>query len=423
MKWLAFIFPAVLFLGSCNKDDWSQVTIYITADPTIRATTKSLRLTIIGINGTTRKTIQDRDTTRPITPDEWPFRIGLAPTGDPRTSRYRAVVEAVDGDDATLLKVSATSGYIPNASKALVLHLRDECTNTWRDCENQAGDQTCKVLNSIARCVDDTVEPDSLPDLPKDNTVIPSDPDASIATDVGHDSPTNDVTDAGTDGGNPNGSTCTNGSDCASAYCAPDSVCRPQSCTDGTMSGDESDADCGGSCQGCTIGQNCFAADDCLTDECIDGFCAPRKPICSDGLTNGDETGTDCGGTCPRGCVVFDCSQQSDIPLSECEKLVDLYNSMNGATWTTLTDWFTAPTPCSWTGVQCTSSPSNINALFLREDNLEGVIPRGMDTLTKLQQLTISHTTNGLSYNQRHHETSWHNPSRTWVAPTPESDH
>jgi hypothetical protein len=44
------------------------------------------------------------------------------------------------------------------------------------------------------------------------------------------------------------------------------------SCNDGIQNGDETDIDCGGSCDPC--------------------------PTCDDGIQNGDETGVDCGGSC-----------------------------------------------------------------------------------------------------------------------------
>jgi ELWxxDGT repeat protein len=45
------------------------------------------------------------------------------------------------------------------------------------------------------------------------------------------------------------------------------------SCDDGTMNGDETDVDCGGSCASCELGAACEGAGDCESDYCIGGLC------------------------------------------------------------------------------------------------------------------------------------------------------
>ncbi|AUX39280.1 hypothetical protein SOCE26_006640 [Sorangium cellulosum] len=44
-------------------------------------------------------------------------------------------------------------------------------------------------------------------------------------------------------------------------------------CTDGTKNGDETDVDCGGSCEPCEQGKACTAAEDCESESCADGVC------------------------------------------------------------------------------------------------------------------------------------------------------
>lgn len=53
-------------------------------------------------------------------------------------------------------------------------------------------------------------------------------------------------------------------------------------CDDGIMNGDETDVDCGGSCDAC--------------------------PTCDDGIMNGDETEVDCGGSSCEACAVLGCT-------------------------------------------------------------------------------------------------------------------
>ena len=48
---------------------------------------------------------------------------------------------------------------------------------------------------------------------------------------------------------------------------APTSI----TCTDGTINGDETDVDCGGSCPPCGVGEACATAADCESAECAGG--------------------------------------------------------------------------------------------------------------------------------------------------------
>ena len=109
-------------------------------------------------------------------------------------------------------------------------------------------------------------------------------------------------------------------------------------------------------------------------------------PTCSDGIKNGGELGADCGGPCARVCVDYDCaSGQNQIPAVECEKLKDLYTAASGAKWTKITGWFATSTPCNWDGVTCEgAAPTNVSQLSIREDNMSGVLVRGLDTFSKL---------------------------------------
>lgn len=96
------------------------------------------------------------------------------------------------------------------------------------------------------------------------------------------------------------------------------------SCTDGERDGDETDLDCGGPyCAPCPVGARCKVGDDCASEVCnaSTGKCA--KPTCNDEdasgdpLQNGDETDANCGGSCApcgpgQGCAgAADCSTGS----------------------------------------------------------------------------------------------------------------
>jgi hypothetical protein len=48
-----------------------------------------------------------------------------------------------------------------------------------------------------------------------------------------------------------------------------------------------------------------------------------------------------------------DCNQVTEIPVSQCQSLLEFYNSTNGANWTNKTGWNQTNTPCSWFGIRC----------------------------------------------------------------------
>lgn len=78
----------------------------------------------------------------------------------------------------------------------------------------------------------------------------------------------------------------------------------------------------------------------------------------------------------------FDCSTVTDVPQSECEVLVALYNSTNGASWTTKTNWLSSTTVCTWYRVVC--SDGHIVQLYPTFNNLTGTLP----TFGSLPELT-----------------------------------
>ncbi len=82
-----------------------------------------------------------------------------------------------------------------------------------------------------------------------------------------------------------------------------------------------------------------------------------------------------------------DCNQVTEIPVSECQSLLELYNSTNGANWIDKTGWNQTNTPCSWFGVFCDSLP-NVTNIQLPNNNLVGTLPNL--NLPKLWVLWVS---------------------------------
>ena len=82
-----------------------------------------------------------------------------------------------------------------------------------------------------------------------------------------------------------------------------------------------------------------------------------------------------------------DCSAISGMPQSECQALVDLYDSTNGANWTTKTGWKQTTTPCTWYRVTC--SGGHVTHVDLYNNNLVGVIPESFSNLAYLTYIQL----------------------------------
>ncbi|MCP4091445.1 MAG: hypothetical protein GY746_16895, partial [Gammaproteobacteria bacterium] len=81
------------------------------------------------------------------------------------------------------------------------------------------------------------------------------------------------------------------------------------------------------------------------------------------------------------------CDAQADIPVAECNTLVDLYNATDGPNWDE--GWNLTNTPCSWHGVTCsTGSPGHVTILSLISNNLTGTLPDL--ALPNLRELDLS---------------------------------
>jgi Leucine-rich repeat (LRR) protein len=86
--------------------------------------------------------------------------------------------------------------------------------------------------------------------------------------------------------------------------------------------------------------------------------------------------------------IFTSCTSQSEIPATECEALVALYNSTNGASWTDKTGWLQTNTPCTWYGVTCTAG--HVTELDLIGNHLSGTIPAQLGSLANLLHLDLS---------------------------------
>jgi len=87
------------------------------------------------------------------------------------------------------------------------------------------------------------------------------------------------------------------------------------------------------------------------------------------------------------GNLPFNCANVTEIPQSECEALVALYESTAGDNWYNSNGWLATNTPCSWHGVTCVSE--QVVQLRLPGNNLTGALPGEIGNLTSLTLLDL----------------------------------
>jgi len=88
-------------------------------------------------------------------------------------------------------------------------------------------------------------------------------------------------------------------------------------CRDRARDGDETDVDCGGSCQACWGGKACGVPGDCQSNTCDAGTC--RAPSCTDGVRDAFESDVDCGGPCAPCATGLVCAAKSDCQSGSCD--------------------------------------------------------------------------------------------------------
>jgi hypothetical protein len=100
----------------------------------------------------------------------------------------------------------------------------------------------------------------------------------------------------------------------------PEGLCSmalpAEPCRDRVRGGDETDVDCGGSCQTCWAGKQCQAGTDCQSGACDAGRC--RMHTCSAGVQDGYESDIDCGGSCGTCATGRACAADSDCASTNC---------------------------------------------------------------------------------------------------------
>lgn len=83
----------------------------------------------------------------------------------------------------------------------------------------------------------------------------------------------------------------------------------------------------------------------------------------------------------------FSCDAVTEIPCTECEALVALYEASDGDNWGNNTNWLQMTTPSDWYGV--TVSEGHVTEVDLWENQLVGTIPSQLGNLTNLVRLDL----------------------------------
>jgi Leucine-rich repeat (LRR) protein len=85
-----------------------------------------------------------------------------------------------------------------------------------------------------------------------------------------------------------------------------------------------------------------------------------------------------------------DCNAVTEISPAECESLLELYHSTDGANWKNNEGWNVTNTPCSWYGIRCENyGVTEISFGLMGGNNLKGILPN-FSALPNLKSLYIS---------------------------------
>lgn len=85
----------------------------------------------------------------------------------------------------------------------------------------------------------------------------------------------------------------------------------------------------------------------------------------------------------------FDCNTVTVVPRDECEALVALYESTNGAGWTRNDNWLQTTTVDDWYGIFV--SMGHVRYIVLNENNLTGEITASLGNMVKLEKISLEY--------------------------------
>jgi hypothetical protein len=90
---------------------------------------------------------------------------------------------------------------------------------------------------------------------------------------------------------------------------------------------------------------------------------------------------------------VYDCETQPEIPATECQALIDLYDALTEWSWRNSRNWVSGPNPCNWRGVTC--GGEGVSSFAILSQQLPGSIPSSIGELTNLKELSLGYGLTG----------------------------
>ncbi|MEZ4703126.1 MAG: leucine-rich repeat domain-containing protein [Rhodothermales bacterium] len=98
----------------------------------------------------------------------------------------------------------------------------------------------------------------------------------------------------------------------------------------------------------------------------------------------------------------IDCMLVTQVPVSECQALFEIFFSLNGTEWVTNSGWLLAGNVCEWQGVDCNEQewPRNVTGIVIHDNDLSGSIPESIALLPELRVLVLNNTVGGGYFNR-----------------------
>ena len=78
----------------------------------------------------------------------------------------------------------------------------------------------------------------------------------------------------------------------------------------------------------------------------------------------------------------------TEIPVADCDALVELYYDTGGQDWRNSDNWLLTTRPCSWHGVTCANG--RVSEITLVANNLSGQLPAALNQLSALRVFDVS---------------------------------
>ncbi|MDQ3036057.1 MAG: MopE-related protein, partial [Myxococcota bacterium] len=280
MRAIAPLLASTLALAVLGCSPTTEVIVLVDAQAGARTLARSLRVRVIGTDGTTRL-----DETRTIDgTSRWPLRLPLVPEGGDASRAWTVEATLTDATGASVSRARSRGGYVAGAARESLLCLYDGCGSDACAC-GDASCETCRATTGAPGCVDARAVLD----------VSGSAPRCPIGACV----PTSATEQACGDGADDD---CDGRIDCADYECGCDAgACTPsgtedvlERCSNGLDDDCDGLVDCdeGGVCifaegpDGCDNGldDDCDGLVDCMDPTCCSSPSCDQEPCGGGGL-------------------------------------------------------------------------------------------------------------------------------------------